>query len=466
MPLVIRNTTVVTSDAARTVHHDASIAVDADRIAAIGPTEEIDRQWPSAERMDGRGKAVFPGLVNCHTHLWLTVARGIQEDFGFPSTLRFPTTAQAMLSAEENAVFAMLGALECLRGGNTTMLEIGTRVPDYAKPVAATGLRVVFGQTSSDLEPAGIPEDRFVYSPALADKTLRGVDDVISAWHGADKGRITCVVAAHAPEACSPELLRGARELAERRDVRTTIHLDQSHWEVESVMRVRGVRPAEYLFQHGFLSSRLVAAHCRFMSPGEISHLGRSRASVSHNAAMAARRAAAPPIQALAAAGCNIAMGTDNMAHDMLEAMRTGLFVERISRQDGERPWPEDVLEWGTRNGATALGLGADVGGLEVGKKADLVILDTRRPHLVPTLRIVSAWIHNGQAGDVESVMVDGRWLMRDRRVLTIDEADVVTRAEEIGRRVWRQLVARYPNVPFPITLPPPVSGGVADGSR
>src|SRR5215475_10630517 len=101
-----------------------------------------------------------------------------------------------------------------------------------------------------------------------------------------------------------------------------------------------------------------------------------------HNAAMAARRAAAPPIQALAAAGCNIAMGTDNMAEDMLEAMRTGLFVERISRQDGERPWPEDVLEWGTRNGAAALGWGGEVGRLEVGKKADLIILDARRPHI------------------------------------------------------------------------------------
>ena len=123
------------------------------------------------------------------------------------------------------------------------------------------------------------------------------------------------------------------------------------------------------------------------------------------------------------------------------------------------------MLEWGTRNGAAALGLGADVGSLEVGKKADLVILDARRPHLVPALRIVSAGFHNGQAGDVESVMVDGRWLMPDRRVLTIDEGDVVTRPEEIGRRVWRQLVARYPNVPFPIRLPPPVSG-VADATR
>lgn len=120
----------------------------------------------------------------------------------------------------------------------------------------------------------------------------------------------------------------------------------------------------------------------------------------------------------------------------------------------------------GTRNGAAALGLVADVGSLEVGRKADLIVLDARRPHLVPTMRIVSGWIHNGQAGDVESVMVDGRWLMRDRRVMTIDEADVVTRAEEIGRRVWRQLVGRYPNVLFPITLPPLVSRAQPQNSR
>jgi cytosine/adenosine deaminase-related metal-dependent hydrolase len=454
MPTVIGNTTIVTSDAARTVHHDAAIAIDGDTIVAIGATADVGKKFPNAERIDGRGKAVFPGLVNCHTHLWFTVARGIQEDFGFPSTLKFPTTVQAMLSAEENAAMATLGALECLRGGNTTMLEIGTRVPDYAKQLAATGLRVVLGQSTSDLEAKGIPENRFVFSPAQSERTLKTVDDVIATWHGAEKGRITCVVAAHAPEACSPENLRAARALAETRNVGTTIHLDQSWWEVESVMNVRGVRPAEYLFQHDFLSPRLVAAHCRFMTPGEISHLGRSRASVSHNAAMAARRAAAPPIAALQGAGCRIAMGTDNMAHDMLEAMRTGLFVERISRQDGERPWPEDVLEWATRNGAAALGV-PETGSLEVGKKADLIVLDARKPHLVPTLRIVSSWIHNGQAGDVQSVMVDGRWLMRDGTVLTIDEADVVTRAEEIARRRWRELVDRHPDVPFPIALPP-----------
>jgi 5-methylthioadenosine/S-adenosylhomocysteine deaminase len=454
MPIVIRDATIVTGDAGRTVHHRAALAVEGDRIAAVGPSAEIEHRFPGADVVDGRGKAVFPGFVNCHTHLGFTVARGIQEDFGFPSTLRFPTTVTAMLSAEENRVFALRGALEALRSGTTSLLEIGYRVPDYAEAVAATGLRVVFGQSTSDLEPAGLPDGRFVFSPVRGEKTLQSVADVISRWHGAHDGRITCVVAAHAPEACSPEVLRQARALAERHDVGTTIHLCQSRWEVESVMRVRGVRPTEYVFEHGFLGPRLVAAHCRFMAPSEVALLGQSGAAVSHNAAMAARRAAAPPIQALATAGCTIAMGTDNMAEDMVEAMRTGMFMERVRLEDAQRPQPEDVLQWATRNGARALGFGDHVGALEAGKKADLVIVDARRPHLVPTLRIVSAFVHNGQAGDVESVMVDGRWLMRDRRVLTIDEADVIARAEDIGHRVWKQLVDRYPDVPFPIRLP------------
>jgi cytosine/adenosine deaminase-related metal-dependent hydrolase len=359
-----------------------------------------------------------------------------------------------MLSAEENRVFALLGALEALRSGTTALLEIGYRVPEYAEAVAATGLRVVLGQTTSDLEPAGIPDGRFVFSPALAEKSLQSVSDVIARWHGAHGGRIRCVVAAHAPEACSPDNLRQARALAERYDVGTTIHMNQSRWEVEAVMRVRGVRPVEYAFEHGFLGPRLVAAHCRFMAPSEIALLGQSGAAVSHNAAMAARRAAAPPIQALAAAGCTIALGTDNMAEDMVEAMRTALFMERVRLEDAQRPQPEDVLEWATRGGARALGLAGEVGALEAGRKADLVVVDARRPHLVPTLRIVSGFVHNGQAGDVDSVMVDGRWLLREGRALTIDEADVVSRAEEIARRVWRQLVARYPDVPFPIRLP------------
>jgi cytosine/adenosine deaminase-related metal-dependent hydrolase len=121
-------------------------------------------------------------------------------------------------------------------------------------------------------------------------------------------------------------------------------------------------------------------------------------------------------------------------------------------------PQPEDVLEWATRGGANILGPGAETGSLEVGKKADLFMIDMMRPHLVPTLRIVSSFVHNGQPADVQSVMVDGEWVMRDGKPLTIDEPYIVRRAEEIGHAVWNRVVSQYPNVPFPIALPP-ISG-------
>jgi cytosine/adenosine deaminase-related metal-dependent hydrolase len=183
--------------------------------------------------------------------------------------------------------------------------------------------------------------------------------------------------------------------------------------------------------------------------------LGQAGAGVSNNAAIAARRGAAAPVKELQAAGCGIGMGSDNMAEDMVEVMRAGLFLERVRRDDQVDPQPEDVLEWATRGGARILGLSQETGTLEVGKKADLFMVDMQRPHLAPTLRVVSAFVHNGQPADITSVMVDGSWVMRDGKVLTVDEGDVVSRTEQIGHSVWRRLLDRCPNVPFPITLPP-----------
>ena len=155
-------------------------------------------------------------------------------------------------------------------------------------------------------------------------------------------------------------------------------------------------------------------------------------------------------------------MGSDNMAEDMVEVMRAGLFTERVIRQDAQSPQPEDVLEWAARNGARALGHGEIAGSLEVGRKADLFVVDARRPNLVPAVRIVSAFLHNGQPRISRRSMVDGRWLMRDRKVLTLDEKDIVARAEAIGQRVApaRREVS---DVPFPIRLP---RGGIGRERR
>ena len=457
MTIVIANATIVTGNPGRDVLHGAGIAISEDRISAIGPTDDVRQAHPDAEVVDGRGKAVFPGLINCHTHLLATGDRGILEDFGFPTRLAFPVSARGLLTDEERRILALLGALESIRSGVTCLLEISGNVASYAPDLAATGLRLVLSENINDVDEARARDGVYEFDEARADAGLQRSAELVEAWHSRENGRVSCFLAPHAPETCSPGLLRRTREMAERLGVGYTIHLSQSREEIEAVMRVRGVPPTHYLFASGFLGPDLLAAHCRYVNPAEIALLGQSGVKVTNNAAIAARRGAAAPVRELQAAGCVIGMGTDNMAEDMVEVMRAGLFLERVRRNDEVWPQPEDALQWATAGGARALGMEDITGSLEVGKKADLFVANLLRPHLVPSLRPVSAFVHNGQPGDITSVMVDGAWIMRDGKALTIDEEDVVRRAEAVGHASWRRLLERYPNVPFPINIPPSI---------
>ena len=455
MTILITNATIVTCDSQRNILYDSALAIDSDRILAMGPNDTLKSRYPDAERVDGRGKAVFPGLVNCHTHLLATADRGILEDFGFPTTLRFPTTGRGLLDFDGRNVFGLLGALEAIRSGTTTMLEISDNIPEYADSLAATGMRLFLAENFNDIDDALFDQGRYEFSSDKLEAGLRRSEDLISRWHGAEDGRVRCMVSPHAPELCSPELLRQSVSMAAKHDVGSTIHLSQSHKEIEGVMRTRGVRPTQYLFANGLLNERLIVAHCRYVDDSEIALLGQHNVAVSNNAAIAARRGAAAPALELQAAGCAIGMGSDNMAEDMVEVMRAGLFHERVRRNDEMWPMPEDVLEWATIGGARALGIANEVGSLEIGKKADLFMIDARRAHLVPTLRIVSGFVHQGQPADITHLMVNGEWLMKDGRVLTIDEEEIIERAERIGHEAWARLVAENPDVPFPIRLPP-----------
>src|SRR5258706_317147 len=214
------------------------------------------------------------------------------------------------------------------------------------------------------------------------------------------------------------------------------------------MVRHHALRPSAFLDKHDFLGPRLFAAHCRYVDAGEIALLGKSRTIISHQAAMAANRGVIPPIPALRAAGCPIANGTDNNTNDLFEVMRVALLTERIRRDDafpGVQPQPEDVLADATLGGARALNQEKRLGSLEVGKKADLLVVDTLRPHLVPAGRIVSAVIHSGHPSDIESVMIDGQFVMRKGKVLTMDEDAIVKEADQVGRRIWGQVLAAGP---------------------
>ncbi|HUU34722.1 MAG TPA: amidohydrolase family protein [Vicinamibacterales bacterium] len=447
-PVVFTHTSVITVDAVR---HDVALAVQGGRIAAIGPTDDVLPRFPQAEVYDGRGKALLPGLINCHAHLGATIARGFNEDYGFPNSYKLPVQPGSLMSAEEHTLMAVVGALEAIKTGSTTVTENVAGTASTAAALAKTGLRWVFAESATDRE-GGSPMSPEIlargeaprFSPKMRDDGLARIADLHSAWHGKENGRITVFPAAGLAENSSPELLHAVRAFAEKHDLGYTIHLSQSRAEVAYMRRHHGVSPVEFLARHDFLSPRLFAAHCRYVDTADIALLAKTGTMVTHQAGMAANRGAPTPIPALRAAGVPIAYGTDNNTTDMFSVLRTSMLVERIQRGDdaipGMNPQPEDVLEDATLGSARAVRQVPAIGSLEVGKKADILVLDTQRVHLVPAVRILSAWIHNGQPNDIETVMIDGRFVMRDRKILTMDEAAIIADADRVGRRVWAKV--------------------------
>ena len=460
--VVFTNTTVANPDA---VQDHVALAVVGDRIAAIGQTDEVLADYPDAEQYDGRDKALFPGLINCHAHMQAVIARGFNEDFGFPNTANLTVSPARLLEGEEGNLMVQVAALEAIRTGTTTIVEYTGNVQRQAGALADSGLRCVLAEGIRDAEnvPGPVSTRRMAqsvsetprFSERLREEGMQRINDLFNSWHGAREGRITVFPAASLTETSSPELLRAVRDFAETHDLGYTIHLNQSRAEYEFMLMHHRLRPAEYLARHDFLGPRLFAAHARYVNDDEVALLGRSGTIISHQAGMAANRGISPPIPALRTAGCPIALGTDNNTNDVFEVMRIALLTERIRRnRDGDevpglQPQPEDILADATQGGAQAVQQADAVGTLEVGKKADLLVVDTLRAHLVPAGRVISALVHSGHPGDIESVMVDGQFVMRDREILSMDEEAILREADAVGRRIWSQVLEAGPlNVP------------------
>ncbi len=453
-PLVLYGATIVTGDDVDTLHAGAALAVADGRIAALGPAAEVLARYPDAERVDARGRVIMPGFANTHTHLPRVLARGIYEDLSPPHTPPFTGGLAPLplppLTPEEERAMALLGALEAIRSGTTLVLEEGAELERYAGALADTGLRLLLCERAWDRAHAGIGQPGpFERDAALGDAGLARMRALHARWHGKGDGRVQVGVAAWAPDLCSPELLGRVRKTQDELGAVASLHLSQVWGEVAAIQEQRGVTPTEYVARCGLLSPRLVAAHVRCMTAEEEATLGAARAAVAVNPAIAARRGLAARIDHLERAGCLVTLGTDNMAEDMVEVVRTAMFMERVRRSDGRQPTPEQALGWATRNGYRALGI-PDGGWLAPGNRADLIVVDMTAAHLTPALRPVSCFVHQGQASDVESVMVDGRWIMRDRRVLTLHESVVIEEADRVARAAWGRLFAERPGLRRP----------------
>ena len=418
----------------------------ASTIAAIGPTDQILKSYPQRRCLRRPQQGALPRIDQLpRAHARATLQRGFNEDFGFPNSAKLPVQPGSLLQGEEATLMVTVGALEAIRTGTTTFVENAGGIGRYAGALSKTGLRWVFAESIRDsenvpgpLSPEGLAKSETPrFSQKLREEGMQRINDLFTAWHGKNSGRISVFPAAALTETSSPELLRDVRAFADKHDLGYTIHLNQSVAEYQFMVKFHELRPAAYLDRHGFLGPRLFAAHARYVDDSEIALLGKTRTIISHQANMAANRGVIPPIPALREAGCPIALGTDNNTNDVFEVMRIALLTERIRRTDpfpGVRPQPEDILADATEGGSRAVNQQKTIGSLEVGKKADLFVLDTLKPYLVPAGRLVSAVIHGGHPSDIESVMVDGEFIMRNNKVLTMDEDGDSSRSRRGGR--------------------------------
>ena len=464
--LVVERALVLALDDAGTIVADGAVAVAGDRIAALAASEEIARGFRGRETIDARGGILLPGLVNVHNHTPLMITRGMVEDLGHAPAYTPGIPQGPVLAFEEVLALSRLGAYELLRAGSTTVVDYYLHPKALAEAMVEIGLRGVVGGRILDVDMAAVAGGGGRrHDAAIGRATLDEAMELASAYADHPSGRIRCDLAPHAPDTCSRALLKEVRELAEGTGGAIHTHLAQSRGEVEWVRARDDLSPVELLDGCGLLDERLVAAHCIFLDPPDVARAGASGLTVAHAPIGNLRAGDIAPILDLEAAGAHIALCTDTMSGDLFEAMRTAIAAAR--RRAGEGGSIESVtldarkaLGWATRAGAAALGFGGEVGSIEAGKKADLVILDPGAPNLAPVVDGYGIVVHSGSGHDVDTVVVDGRVRLRAGRPVGFDGDRIVADAQGVADRQWRRHGTRPVGPRLPVGARPRASDG------
>jgi 5-methylthioadenosine/S-adenosylhomocysteine deaminase len=455
MELLIRAGAVVSCDAARRVLRGGAVAIRGDRIAGVGDADALTAGHPDLPVVDARHLCVLPGLINAHVHTVLTVLRGTVEDRDGSAVYSTMSPVSYTMDGGEREVIATLGCLEAIRSGCTTLVEPFRHLPSYGGAMAATGLRLFLSESCADIDTRRIRHGDYTVDRAFGEAFLARAEEGIALFHGSQGGRVRCQVAAHAPDNCSPWMLERLRDLAARHGLGRTIHLAQGLDEVRAVRAQHDATPAEYLERQGWLGPDLVGAHWTFCTLTDVDLLALRGVQMAHCPANASRRG---PHTALIGrirdAGVNIALGSDNMTQDIFHAMKIGLIVHRGGhggeREGGVDPQPQAMLDAVTRDAARSVGALDEIGSIEAGKHADLTLIDLRNPSLRPLIDPVANIVHYGHPGIVHSVMVGGKWVMRDHCVLTIDEESLIEEAQDVTERVWARMLRDNPDIPAP----------------
>lgn len=428
--IAIINGIVVTQDSVGEVIENGVVCVSGEKISYVGKPDDIDIR--RADRViDARGGIVMPGLINTHTHAAMSCFRGLADDLELMDWLNnyiFP--AEAQLDYDNVYTGTMLACAEMMLSGTTCFCDMYLFEDAVAEAARAAGMRAVVGEVLYDFDSPnyGSLAKGFEYTRNLIEK-----------WH--DDPLISVAVEPHSPYLCSPELLEKAAFLSEKYQIPLIIHLSETKEEKYTIIERYGRTPVAHLAEIGLLSPRMLACHCVVVDDNDIALLKQNGANVSHNPESNMKLASGiAPIPKMIAAGICVGLGTDGPASnnnlDMFMEMNTAAKIHKVNLLDPTVMGARTVLKMGTRDAAKVLGLENEIGSLEVGKKADIIIVDTKKPHMTPMYDVFSHIVYSASGSDVNTVLINGRLVVENGRLLTININEVMSGMQVMADKI------------------------------
>jgi len=442
------NAHVLTMDEKLNQYNPGAVAVNGDSIVAVGPEFEISKEYSGNDTIDCGRKILMPGLINAHTHVPMTLLRGLADDLRLDVWLMgymMPVERQ-FVSPEFVRLGTSIACAELIRSGVTTFNDMYYFEEDVAKATAEAGMRAVCGQSVLKFP-----------SPDAAsyEDSMEIARDYIRRWK--DHSLIVPSIAPHAPYTSTPEILHEAAELAQEFDVPLHIHIAETAFEVDNMRRDNGMPVVPYVKKQGLLEAKVIAAHCVHIDTGEMRSLLHAGAGVAHNPSSNLKLASGfAPVTKMLETGLNVGIGTDGAASnndlDMFEEVRLAAFIAKAVTNDPTSLPASTALTMATRLGAQALHIGHLTGSLTPRRRADLILIDLSPLHNSPSFRRIhdtayAQIVYASKSTDVSDVMVNGKWLMRNHKLLTVHEEELIAQAADIAKKIDSFLMEREQSV-------------------
>ena len=409
---------------------DGEVAVRGQEIVYAGPAK-APGSWQAERTVGGAGQAVLPGFINCHSHAASLVFRSLTDEGSVTAALAgVAFRLEKFIGDEEWALLSDLAMADMLKAGITTTNDVWYHPEGLAQAVERCGLRATIANKVFDVHLEELHRGDYRHYPDEGERRLRAAVEFAESWQGKAKGRITTRIATHATDTCDTSLHQAARAEADRLGIGMHIHTAQAPGEVAQVRETQGCGPLVYLRDIGYLRDDVVVAHLTLADAADLAAVAEMNAGYAHCATIYPRRGMYPPLDRIRDLGIRTGFATDWMLNDPFAGMRNALQALRVLKQDPGALTSQEVLWHHTQGAADALGLGAEIGSLEAGKKADLVLVDLDKPHLQPFYGSYPALVFYAKASDVSGVLVDGEVVVEQGAPVRLDVTETIAKVK------------------------------------